>query len=39
MVSWAYVWFRPAGLLSVEETAEEMTKLILAMVQADPAKA
>lgn len=39
MVSWAYVWFRPTGRLSVEETAEEMTKLILASVQADPTKA
>lgn len=39
MVSWAYVWFRPSGRLSIEETAEEMTRLILAMVQADPARA
>lgn len=39
MVSWAYVWFRPTGRLSLEDTAEEMTRLILAMVQADPAKA
>ena len=38
MVSWAYVWFRSAGRLSIEETAEEMTRLILAMVKADPAK-
>lgn len=38
MVSWAYVWFRPAGRLSVDEAAEEMTRLILAMVHADPSK-
>lgn len=37
MVSWAYVWFRPEGRLSVAETAEEMTKLILAMVKAKAA--
>ena len=34
MVSWAYVWFRPDGRLDVSRVAEEMTKLILAMVGA-----
>lgn len=37
MVSWAYVWFRPEGRLSVAQAAEEMTKLILAMVKAKTA--
>lgn len=37
MVSWAYVWFRPEGRLSVAQAAEEMTQLILAMVKAKPA--
>jgi TetR/AcrR family transcriptional regulator, cholesterol catabolism regulator len=34
MVSWAYVWFRPAGRLSVQAVAEEMTDLMLRMVGA-----
>jgi TetR/AcrR family transcriptional regulator, cholesterol catabolism regulator len=37
MVSWAYVWFRPNGRLTVAEAAEDMTKLILAMVKAKAA--
>jgi AcrR family transcriptional regulator len=37
MVSWAYVWFRPEGRLSVAQAAEEMTLLILAMVKAKAA--
>lgn len=32
MVSWAYVWYRPKGRLQLNEVAEEMTRLILAMV-------
>lgn len=31
LVSWAYVWYRPHGRLSIEELAETMTELILAM--------
>ncbi len=37
MVSWAYVWYRPGGRLTLEETAEQMAQLILAMVNVDPA--
>ena len=37
MVSWAYVWFRPEGRLSVAQAAEQMTQLILAMVKAKTA--
>ena len=39
MVSWAYVWYRPSGRLTLEQSAEEMTKLMLAMVGADLAAA
>lgn len=38
MVSWAYVWYRPNGRLSLAELAEEMSALVLAMVQAGPAE-
>lgn len=34
LVSWAYVWYRPKGRMSATALAEEMTRLILAMVQA-----
>ncbi len=37
MVSWAYVWYRPAGRLSLADLAEEMSALVLSMVQAGPA--
>ena len=32
LVSWAYVWFRPRGRMTMNELAGEMTALILAMV-------
>ncbi len=35
MVSWAYVWYRPNGRLSLPELAEEMSRLLLAAVHAD----
>ena len=38
MVSWAYVWYRPNGRLTMAELAEEMSRLVLAMVQARPAE-
>jgi AcrR family transcriptional regulator len=31
MVSWAYVWYRPDGRLTLEEISEELTQLVLAM--------
>jgi len=34
MVSWAYVWYREKGRLPLADVADQMTKLILAMVQA-----
>ncbi|MGW9333599.1 TetR/AcrR family transcriptional regulator [Bosea sp. NPDC055594] len=37
MVSWAYVWFRPDGRLSIEEIADGLSAMILAMVEAQPA--
>ena len=38
IVSWSYVWYRPQGRLSPEQTAEHVASLILAMVQANPAR-
>ncbi len=35
MVSWAYVWYRPSGRLSVREIAEQMSRLLLPMVGAE----
>jgi AcrR family transcriptional regulator len=37
MVSWAYVWYRPAGRLTLSEVAEELTRLIVALVRCRPA--
>ena len=34
LVSWAYVWYRPAGRLSVPNLSAEMAKLILALAGA-----
>lgn len=34
MVSWAYVWFREGGRMSVDEVAQEMSALILNLVNA-----
>jgi TetR/AcrR family transcriptional regulator, cholesterol catabolism regulator len=31
MVSWAYIWYRPDGRLTVEETSRELAALILAL--------
>ncbi|MBO1076897.1 TetR/AcrR family transcriptional regulator [Roseomonas marmotae] len=39
MVSWAYVWYRPNGRLPLPDVAQEMSRLILAMVGAKPATA
>jgi AcrR family transcriptional regulator len=36
LVSWAYVWYRPAGRLSVPNLSAEMAKLILALAGAKP---
>lgn len=35
LVSWAYVWFRPRGRMTMDQIATEMTSLILAMVGAN----
>ncbi len=37
MVSWAYVWYRARGRLGLPDLAEEMSRLVLAMVHAAPA--
>jgi len=33
MVSWAYVWYRPGGRLSLEELAVQMSSLILSLTR------
>jgi AcrR family transcriptional regulator len=33
MVSWAYVWYRANRRLSIEQVADELTKLIMSMVR------
>ena len=38
IVSWSYVWYRPSGRLTPEETADGIANLVLAMVQAKPAR-
>ena len=38
IVSWSYVWFRPNGRLTPTETAERVADLVMAMVQAKPAR-
>jgi AcrR family transcriptional regulator len=35
MVSWAYVWYRPNGRLGLPELAEEMSRLVLVLAQAE----
>ena len=37
IASWAYVWFRPSGRLTVQQIAERMSGLVLAMSQSDSA--
>lgn len=36
LVSWAYVWYRPNGRMTITELSTEMTRLIMAMVGAKP---
>ena len=38
IVSWSYVWYRPTGRLSPLETAQSITNLVLAMIQAKPGR-
>ena len=38
MVSWAYVWYRPHGRLSLEQVAVEMAELIIQMVTSPKAR-
>ena len=38
IVSWSYVWYRPNGRLTRAETADRVSDLVLAMVQAKPAR-
>lgn len=36
VISWSYVWYRPDGRLSREDTARKMTDLVLSMIHAKP---
>ena len=38
IVSWSYVWYRPNGRLSRDETAARISDLVLAMILAKPAR-
>ncbi len=38
IVSWSYVWYRPTGRLTPLETAQSVTNLVLAMIQAKPSQ-
>jgi TetR/AcrR family transcriptional regulator, cholesterol catabolism regulator len=38
VVSWSYVWYRPGGRLSADETADRIADLVLAMIHAKPAR-
>jgi len=38
MASWSYVWFRPNGPTPAEDVAEEMSRLMMAMLQPVPAR-
>ncbi len=38
IVSWSYVWYRPTGRLTPLETAQSITNLVLAMIQAKPGR-
>ncbi len=39
MVSWAYVWYRPGGRLTLDQTSKALTDLIINMAGASVAKA
>jgi AcrR family transcriptional regulator len=36
IISWSYVWYRPDGRLTPDQTAQQVAGLVLAMVQAEP---
>ena len=38
MVSWAYVWYRPGGRLTLDQTSEALTLLVLNLAQATDSK-
>ena len=38
IVSWSCVWYRPHGRLKLDETAEHVADLVLAMIQAKPVR-
>lgn len=36
MISWAYIWYRPNGRLTLEQIAAQLSRMILALVRAKP---
>lgn len=38
IVSWSYMWYRPGGRLTPEETADRIAELTLSMIQAKPTR-
>ena len=38
LISWSYVWYRPGGRLTPAEVADKVAELVLAMIQAKPAR-
>lgn len=38
IVSWSYVWYRPDGRLTQAETADRISALVMAMIQAKPGR-
>lgn len=38
IVSWSYAWYRPDGRLTKAETAERISGLVMAMIQAKPGR-
>lgn len=38
VVSWSYVWYRPGGRLTPEDTADRIAELVLSMIQAKPVR-
>jgi hypothetical protein len=33
IISWSYVWFRPGGRLTPEQTATEISSLVMRMIE------
>ena len=38
IIGWSQVWFRPSGRLTIEEAADGVSRIVLAMVKANPGR-